>query len=112
MKTANKEHQCPTPLGFLVVITVVIFSAQAAIILLFAIIAPLSPVAEGLIEALVIALILMPTLYIYMYCPMAVTISRQEKSKLESGYLKDEFRLLIDSTNFPIFVTNTAGTVS
>jgi PAS domain S-box-containing protein len=109
MKTANQEHQPPTPFGLLVVVTVVIFSAQAAIMLLFAIIAPLSPVAEGLIDSLVIALILMPTLYFYMYCPMAVAIRRQEKSELESGYLKDEFRLLIDSTNFPIFVTDTAG---
>jgi hypothetical protein len=55
-----KGKDYPTPLRLLIVMAVVIFSAKAIIMMFFTIIAPLSPLVEGLIDSVLITSILLP----------------------------------------------------
>jgi PAS domain S-box-containing protein len=112
MKTIMKGKDYPTPLRLIIVMAVVIFSAKAIIMMFFTIIAPLSPLVEGLIDSVLITSILLPTFYFYTYCPMTANIREREISVLETGFLAEEFKLLIDSINVPIFGINEEGKIN
>jgi PAS domain-containing protein len=61
---------------------------------------------------LLITSILLSTFYFYMYCPMTANIREREISVLETGFLTEEFKLLIDSINVPIFGINDEGKIN
>jgi PAS domain-containing protein len=61
---------------------------------------------------LLITSILLSTFYLYMYCPMTANIREREISVLETGFLTEEFKLLIDSINVPIFGINDEGKIN
>jgi PAS domain S-box-containing protein len=112
MKTAMKEKYYPKPLRLLIVMAVVIFLAEAFIMMFFTIIVPLSPWVRGLLNSGLITSILLPTFYFYIYFPMTVNIRGREISMLETGFLAEEFKLLIDSINVPIFGVDDEGKIN
>lgn len=56
--------------------------------------------------------VLLSTFCFYMYCPMTANIREREISVLETGFLTEEFKLLIDSINVPIFGINDEGKIN
>lgn len=96
-KTSSLSMDKTSPVRMLVILTSTVFLVELSIMVVFSLLPPIPAWLENLLDASILAALLFPTLYYWVFRPLTQLIARQKLSEAELLEYRDHLEQLVES---------------